>query len=112
MYDYAKDGLLSMQSLTVNLLPVPDQISESRDGPSCLFALGNGDPQMSYWELKSRADQFARFQVQNSNGSGGTVTICMERSFDWIVCAVGIMRTGCLCSVGLCLAGLAFALRG
>jgi acyl-coenzyme A synthetase/AMP-(fatty) acid ligase len=25
---------------------------------------------------------------------GGTVAICMERSFDWIVAALGIMRAG------------------
>jgi hypothetical protein len=80
MCDYAKDGLVSMQSLIVNLLPVPDQISESRDGPSCPFALRNGDQEMSYGELKCRADQFARIQVQNGAGSGGIVTICISRS--------------------------------
>ena len=26
--------------------------------------------------------------------SGGTVAICMERSFDWIIAALGIMRAG------------------
>ncbi len=25
---------------------------------------------------------------------GGTVAICMERSFDWIVAALGVIRTG------------------
>jgi non-ribosomal peptide synthetase component F len=37
---------------------------------------------------------FARFLVQYGVGSGATVAICMERSFDWIVSALGIMRTG------------------
>jgi len=76
MCDYAKDGLVSMQSLTVNLLPVPDQISESRDRPSCPFALRNGDQEMSYGELGCRADQFARFQVQNGAG----IVTCISRS--------------------------------
>jgi non-ribosomal peptide synthetase component F len=49
---------------------------------------------MSDGELKCRGDQFARSLAQYGVGSGGIVAICMERAFDWIVSALGIMRTG------------------
>jgi amino acid adenylation domain-containing protein len=56
--------------------------------------LSSGDLRLSYEEFDQRADQFAGYLMQLGIVSGDTVAICMERSFDWIVAALGIMRAG------------------
>ena len=83
-----------MQTLTADLRPVSEQFSEIwKDNPHSI-ALSYGDRQLSYEELDRRADWFAGYLMQFGVLSGGTVAICMERSFDWIVAALGIMRSG------------------
>lgn len=81
-----------MQTLTGK--SVPEQISDARDNYPHAIALSNGDEQMTYEELDNRADQFANYLVQLGIGPRGTVAVCLERSFDWIVAALGIMRAG------------------
>ena len=83
-----------MLALTANLRPVPEQISELKiDYPNAV-ALSHGSRQLSVAELDSMADQFASYLLQLGVGSGGTVAICAERSVEWIVAALGIMRAG------------------
>ncbi len=50
------------------------------------------DRQLSYEELDRRADRFAAYLAQLGVRTGDTVAICLERSFDWIIAALGIMR--------------------
>jgi amino acid adenylation domain-containing protein len=57
-------------------------------------ALRYGDEQLSYEELDCAADRFAGYLAQCGVTGGGAVAVCMERSFDWIVAALGIMRAG------------------
>jgi len=83
-----------MQSVTLDLRSVPEQISDLLDIAPQAIALSDGDRQLSYYDLDSRADQFAGYLVELGVVPGGTVAICMERSFDWIVAALGIMRGG------------------
>ncbi len=83
-----------MQSLMFGVRPVPEQISEVLDTYPHSIALSDGDRQLRYEELDRRADRFAGYLVQLGVVSGDTVAICMERSFDWIVAALGIMRAG------------------
>ena len=83
-----------MQTVTGQVRPVPEQISELRHSCPHSIALSYGDQQQSYEELDRRADQFAGHLMQLGVVSGGTVAICMERSFDWIVAALAIMRAG------------------
>ena len=83
-----------MQSVTLDVPSVPEQISELLDFAPHAIALSDGDRQLTYCELDCRADQFAGYLVELGVVSGGTVAICMERSFDWIVAALGIMRAG------------------
>jgi amino acid adenylation domain-containing protein len=83
-----------MQTLTSNVRPVTEQISESRDNCPHWIALSSGDRRLSYEELNWGADRFAAYLGQLGVVSGSTVAICMERSFDWIICALGIMRAG------------------
>src|ERR1700733_14476492 len=73
---------------------VPEQISELRDAYPHSIALSYSDRQLSYEELDRKADRFAGHLAQLGIVSGETVAICMERSFDWIVAALGIMRAG------------------
>jgi amino acid adenylation domain-containing protein len=80
-------GSLSVRS-------APEQISAIRDNYPRSIALKYGDRELSYEELNRKAHQFAAYLLQLGILRGSTVAICMERSFDWIVAALGIMRAG------------------
>jgi amino acid adenylation domain-containing protein len=83
-----------MQTVTGDLRPVPEQIAEFGDNHPHSIALSFGNQQLTYAELDRKADQFAGQLMKLGVAPGGTVAICMERSFDWIVAALGIMRAG------------------
>lgn len=83
-----------MESLILEIRPVPEQISELRDSAPHAIALSSAGEQLSYRDLNARADRFAAYLVECGVTAGGTVALCMERSFDWIVAALGIMRAG------------------
>jgi amino acid adenylation domain-containing protein len=83
-----------MQTLKLEDRPVPVQTSEVWGNHRHSTALSDGDRQLSYAELDRGADRLAGYLVQQGVVSGGTVAICMERSFDWIVAALGVMRAG------------------
>jgi amino acid adenylation domain-containing protein len=57
-------------------------------------ALEYGDLVLSYEELDCRADRFAGYLTQLGVVPGNTVAICMDRSFDWTIAALGVMRAG------------------
>jgi amino acid adenylation domain-containing protein len=57
-------------------------------------ALRSGDLKITYEELDRSAGRFAGHLSRLGIGPHGTVAICMERSFDWIVAAIAIMRVG------------------
>jgi amino acid adenylation domain-containing protein len=77
-----------------DILSVPEQISGTAQLIPDSFALSYGDQKLKYGELDQRADRFAAYITQVGVGPGTTAAICMERSFDWIVAALGIMRAG------------------
>jgi amino acid adenylation domain-containing protein len=77
-----------------DVCPVPEQISAQRTSSPHSPALAHGEQVLSYEELNRAADRFARHLMQLGVVSGDTVAICMERSFDWIIAALGIMRAG------------------
>ena len=83
-----------MPTLTANIQPVAEHTSDVRDNYPHSIALRHADRQLSYEELDNRADRFAGYLAQCGVATGGTVAICMERSFDWIVAALGTMRAG------------------
>lgn len=83
-----------MQSVMGDLRPVTEQIAELRDNYPHSIAMRFGDRKLSYKELDRRATRFAGHLTELGVEPGGTVAICMERCFDWIVAALGIMRTG------------------
>jgi amino acid adenylation domain-containing protein len=73
---------------------VSDRISEARDAHPSSIALSYGHQQLTYEELDRRSDLFSRHLIQLGVAVGEAVAICMERSFDWIVAALGVMRAG------------------
>ncbi len=83
-----------MQTVSGDVCPVLEQISECRNNYPRSIALSSGDQQLSYEQLDCRADRFAGYLMHLGVAPGDTVAICMERSFDWIVAALGIMRAG------------------
>jgi amino acid adenylation domain-containing protein len=83
-----------MRTLKLEAQSVPVQTSEVRDNYPHSIALSDGGRKLSYDELNRKADRFAGYLAQLGVVSGGTVAVCMERSFDWIVAALGIMRAG------------------
>lgn len=83
-----------MRTLTVEAQPVPGQLSDLLCTHGDSIALSIGARGLSYKELDSRADRFAGFLMQLGVVPGETVAVCMERSFDWIVACLGIMRAG------------------
>jgi amino acid adenylation domain-containing protein len=83
-----------MQRSMLGVRHVPEQISEFIDFSPHTIALSDGDRELRYEELGCRVDRFAGYLVQLGVVSGDTVAVCMERSFDWIVAALGIMWAG------------------
>jgi amino acid adenylation domain-containing protein len=77
-----------------DVCPVPEQISAHRTTSPHYPALAYCERELSYEELNRGADRFAGHLMQLGVVSGDTVAICMERSFDWIVAALGVMRAG------------------
>jgi tyrocidine synthetase-3 len=73
---------------------ITDLISQHRDAHPHSIALTCGSQRVTYEKLDRAACRFAAYLVQLGIRPGGTVAICMERSFDWIVAAFGVMRAG------------------
>jgi amino acid adenylation domain-containing protein len=83
-----------MQRLKMEASPDPLQTRELWDNHPHSVALRAGDRELRYEELNRDADRFAAYLVQLGVAPGDTVAICMERSFDWIIAALGVMRAG------------------
>jgi amino acid adenylation domain-containing protein len=83
-----------MQTLKLQDCPVPVQTRELWDNHPHSVALRAGDRELRYEDLNRGADRFACYLVQLGVAPGDTVAICMERSFDWIIAALGVMRAG------------------
>ncbi len=83
-----------MHRLTASGCSVPEQIAVLGETHPHSIALSFGDLQLSFEDLDRRADQFAGYLTARGVKRGGTAAICMERSIEWIVAALGIMRAG------------------
>ncbi|MFI1370365.1 non-ribosomal peptide synthetase, partial [Streptomyces griseochromogenes] len=58
------------------------------------LALVHGATTMSYTELNSRANQFARYLMDRGVGTGTLVGVCVERGIDLIVALLGVLKAG------------------
>jgi amino acid adenylation domain-containing protein len=91
-----KQGVKSqMQKSAAMMESIPERISRVALSSPQSTALTDRSEQMSFRELDLRATRFAGYLANIGIVSGTTVAICMERSFDWIVAALGAMRAGC-----------------
>ena len=59
-----------------------------------MMALHSEGSSISYAELDQRANHFANYLSLNGVTASSTVAICMHRSTDWIIAALGILQTG------------------
>jgi amino acid adenylation domain-containing protein len=83
-----------MVTATASCDAVCERISEIKQTFPQSVALRSGGHTLTYEELHRKADKFAAHLAHLGVAPGDTVSICMERSFDWIVAALGIMRLG------------------
>ncbi len=75
---------------------VCDRVRGARHTSPDAVALKCGNDTLSYRELDTRAAHFAGYLAQRGVKPGAAVAICMDRSLDWIVAALGILRLGAL----------------
>lgn len=73
---------------------VSEQISDAKHNNPRSIALSYGARRLTYEEFDRRADQFSAYLIDLGTLPGDAVAICMERSFDWIIAALGILRAG------------------
>jgi non-ribosomal peptide synthetase component F len=83
-----------MRTATASNHPILEELADLRHTCPHAIALSYGDRELSYEQLCSQADRFAGYLSRLGLRSGDTVAICMERSFDWIVAALGVMQAG------------------
>jgi amino acid adenylation domain-containing protein len=73
---------------------VLEQIEEVRDKWPESTALVMGERRLSFDHLLSAANQFSRQLRRQGISENQTVALCLERSFDWIAAALGILHAG------------------
>jgi amino acid adenylation domain-containing protein len=83
-----------MRTATSSSRSIFEQVSDLRHTCPHAVALCHGERQLSYGQLASQVDRFAGYLVRLGLMPGDTVAVCLERSFDWIVAALGIMQAG------------------
>ena len=83
-----------MNKFMHDVAQVPEQISATADRLPESIALRNGCQELTYAELDRKAELFASRLVGLHVKPGDAVAICLDRSFEWIVTALGVMRAG------------------
>jgi len=98
MYGKNQDNLRGceavMTSTTTSTDSVPDQISNFAIRFPDLVALSSGRQTLTYKDLDQKSNRFAGYLHRLGVSAGGAVVLCMDRSVDWIVAALGIMKAG------------------
>src|ERR1700685_4825976 len=88
------EDTLPMRTATSGSRSIFEHVSDLRHTSPHAVALCHGERQLSYGQLASQVDRFAGYLVRLGLMPGDTVAVCLERSFDWIVAALGIMQAG------------------
>jgi len=83
-----------MQMSSLTFRSISDRILEAREAHPSSIALSYGHQHLTYEELDHRSDLFSRYLIHLGVAADEAVAICMERSFDWIVAALGAMKAG------------------
>ena len=75
----------------------------TQTGPICFevemhksdrVALSNGNHSLTFLELNHRVEQLAAHLVELNVTSSTAVAVCLERSFEWVIASLAIMRAG------------------
>lgn len=77
--------------MTMNNSSIPARIASV---PSDRVALKMAEASLTFGELNERADALAACMVQRGLQPEGIVAICLDRSLEWVVAALAIMRAG------------------
>jgi amino acid adenylation domain-containing protein len=83
-----------MERAMTSCRSVAERISEVLRGSPDSPAIRSGGLTLSYADLDFRADRIAAYLSQLGVTPGATVILCMDRSIEWVVAALGIMRCG------------------
>ena len=74
-----------------SLVELFEQVADATpDAPAVDFP----DARLTYAELDQRANRFAHHLVGLGIGPGALVGLCLGRSADWVVCALGTIKAG------------------
>jgi amino acid adenylation domain-containing protein len=57
-------------------------------------ALLHGNHSLSYFELNRRVEQLAAYLIELNRTPSPAIAVCLERSIDWVITALAIMRAG------------------
>jgi amino acid adenylation domain-containing protein len=68
--------------------------SRIREVDSQKVALREGKNTLTYSELNQQADAFAAYMIKTGLQPSASVGICLQRSFDWVIAALAVMRAG------------------
>jgi len=66
------------------------QVEQTPDAVAVIFA----DEQLSYRKLNARANQLAHYLHQQGAGAETVVGICLERSIEWVIGLLAILKLG------------------
>ncbi len=75
-------------------VPVPVLFGEQAQRNPDAIALEFAAATLSYRELDRRSNRLARFLGQRGVGRGSVVAVCMERSADFVVALLGVIKAG------------------
>jgi amino acid adenylation domain-containing protein len=71
-----------------------DLFEEHADATPAAPAVRYGDTTLTYRELDERANRFGHYLRSLGVGPGSRVALCLPRSVDWVVCALGVIKAG------------------
>lgn len=91
---WSRGETATTRSPSASVASVPDRLAQLRNEYPLTTALSSGIQQLTFEELDSRASQFASYLASLGIRSGDSAAICFDRSIDWIIAALGIMRAG------------------
>ncbi len=97
MSDEASHKILVEWNSTAHVLPASSlmELFEAQVGRSAdAIAVRQGDVQLSYRELNSRANQLAHHLIQEGVAPESIVGLCIDRSVGMLVAMLGILKAG------------------
>jgi len=97
--DDEKEQLLEVFSGKNNVRAIPDQsvhrlFAEQAARTPDAIAVRHKELEYSYRELDERSDRLANYLIGAGKNANKLIGVCMERSIEWIVSLLGVMKAG------------------